>query len=159
MKNLSKIENLLTKKVIPYRIGKYSSNAKNAYEAAKEIGIKPKQVVKSLVVRQNGEYVMFLLSIEDEIDVERLRTEQNLSIDIKISPDKITELTGYKLGSVTPFFIQTKLPIYIDIPIFKNNMIGIASGLRGYEILLDPSDLMQLLAAEKKMLSELLIQS
>lgn len=159
MDNLQKIENLLTEKAIPYRIGEYSSHAKNANEAAIEMVVQPKQIVKSLVVKRNNEYVMFLLSIEDEIDVGRLKIEQNIIIDVKIHPEKITELTGYKLGLVTPFFTRTKLPVFIDTAVFENNTIGIASGVRGFEILLSPTDLLNLLSAKKEMLSDLLIQS
>ena len=57
------------------------------------------------------------------------------------------EISGYHVGSVSPLLIKNQIKIYIDSSLFQFQEIGIGSGKKGTEIVLNPSDLKNVLHA------------
>ena len=137
---IQKIEDLLNQKNIGYKIANYPPGVKNAAEAAELIGLPREKIIKSLVFKSKGEFMLLLLQSPKKVNVPKVNEELSLKISMA-SPEEIFEVTGYKIGAVTFFDLKTDLPVYIDAPVMECDKISVASGIRGIDIILDPKDL------------------
>ena len=59
--------------------------------------------------------------------------------------DEVLEVTGYQVGTVTPFGMKKQVKVLIDPNVFKEEEISIGSGIRNTAILMKSADLRQAL--------------
>lgn len=145
-KKIQKIEDLLTRKNISYKIVNYSPNAKDASEAATQIGLPLERIIKSLVFKSGNIFIILLIPSPKRVNIQKVSLELSSKISMA-SPKETSKVTGYKIGAVTVFELKTKLPIYIDSSVMEYDKISIASGTRGIEIILSPNDLKEITEA------------
>ncbi len=136
---MQELENYLSDNKIEYEICSYNPNVKDTVTAAKQMNLNIEQIIKSLLVIKKNEYYLLLLSSNDKISNNQYKMADR---------EKIKEITGYDLGSVTPFFLKNDIDIIIDEKVLALNKISIASGTRGFDILLSPKDLVELINAK-----------
>ena len=67
--------------------------------------------------------------------VKRLLGVSKLSF---ASPEQTTELTGMEIGGVTPFGLESPLPVYVDAAVLELDRAIVGGGSRAMKILLDP---------------------
>ena len=150
---MKKIKHFLNQHNIQFKIVQYSEQVKNAEEASKFIGLPLVQIVKSLLVKINGNFLLFLLSSDKKLDTTLI--EKDLDAKMKLaSPDEVFKITGYRIGTVTPLFLKNNIKIYIDVSLLEFEQIGIGSGMKGIEIILNPNDLKNILNASEMKLSK-----
>jgi Cys-tRNA(Pro)/Cys-tRNA(Cys) deacylase len=64
------------------------------------------------------------------------------------SPERVSETTGYQIGSIPPFgWITSGFRVFIDKALLAVPEVGVGSGQWGVEILLSPSDLVRVTGA------------
>ena len=139
---INHIENLLKGNNIQYRLAEYSSDVKNAAEASKQIGLPENQMLKSLLVKSKNDFLMFLVSSPNKVNFQKVNKILQTKIDMA-TREEIQKITGY----VCPFHLKIQIPIYIETLVFENKNVGIASGVRGFEVVLDPGDLQKITQA------------
>lgn len=126
----------LKDKNIKYEIKKYNPNVKDTLTASKEINLDISQIIKTLLVIKKNRYYLLLLSSD-----KKVKSNEYKMANI----NDIERITGYKLGTVTPIKLKSKIPIIVDKKIFKLKTISIASGKRGFDILIETNDLKKLI--------------
>lgn len=145
--SVQNIEELLIKNGISYKVVNYSSWVENAQEAALETGLDLEKMVKTLIFKAGDKYLALLISSPERVDIQKVNQQLALKISMA-SPEETLEVTGCVIGAVTVLGLKNKLSIYLDSTIMEYDTIGIASGVRGTEILMSPDDLKKATGAE-----------
>jgi Cys-tRNA(Pro)/Cys-tRNA(Cys) deacylase len=116
-------------------------------EAAAARGMRPGQVVKSLVVRRGDDDYLFVLVPGDRtISWPRLR--DLLGVSRLSMPDAATALaaTGYERGTITPFGATTAWPVVADERLVGTE-ISVGAGASGVTIVAAGADVVRVLDA------------
>jgi Cys-tRNA(Pro)/Cys-tRNA(Cys) deacylase len=116
-------------------------------EAAAARGMRPGQVVKSLVVRRGDDDYLFVLVPGDRtISWPRLR--DLLGVSRLSMPDAATALaaTGYERGTITPFGSTTAWPVVADERLVGTE-ISVGAGASGVTIVAAGVDVVRVLDA------------
>jgi Cys-tRNA(Pro)/Cys-tRNA(Cys) deacylase len=116
-------------------------------EAAAARGMRPGQVVKSLVVRRGDDDYLFVLVPGDRtISWPRLR--DLLGVSRLSMPDAATALaaTGYERGTITPFGATTAWPVVADERLVGTE-ISVGGGASGVTIVAAGVDVVRVLDA------------
>src|SRR3954451_15288883 len=83
--------------------------------AARLLGVEPREVVKSLVVRRHdGEYLFALVPGDRRISWAKLRAAVGVNKLRLPEPHLALEATGYERGTITPLGSTTAWPVYAD---------------------------------------------
>ncbi len=136
---------ILDKMKIDYTLVEYyTGNDVSALAVAKQIGVLPGHVFKTLVVR--GEKTGVLIASipgDRELDLKALaRISGNKKIEM-VALNDIKPLTGYIRGAVSPFGIKNKYPYYLDRRVLDQEKIYISAGIRGVQINLSSSSVIE----------------
>lgn len=115
-------------------------NASSLHDAAGIMGIRPADIVKTMVVRKKSpapeSYVLVLVPGDRQISWPKLRALVGANkLDI---PDEshALETTGYGRGTVTPLGASGSLPVYADATV-PGRRIALGSGEHGYSAFVD----------------------
>ncbi|MBA4319750.1 MAG: hypothetical protein C0412_15225 [Flavobacterium sp.] len=146
-RNVQGIEELLKKNNIDFNVVNYSSGVKNANEAAMETGLDLEKMIKTLIFKSDDKYLALLIPSPKKVNTQQVNQKLGLKINMA-SPKEILEVTGCEIGTVTILGLKNKLSIYVDSSVMKYDTIGIASGVKGAEILMNPDDLRKITGAE-----------
>lgn len=117
-------------------------------EAAAARGVRPADIVKTLVVRRAADDYLFVLVPGDrEISWPKLR--RHLGVNRISMPDAATarEVTGYDRGTITPFGSLRALPVLADETILGRT-VSVGAGAHGVAASLDADDVCRVLAAD-----------
>jgi len=113
----------------------------SAESVAAKIGLPPARVFKTLVVRGDRRGVLLAVVPGDtELDSKALA---RLSGDRKVDTVPLKEvqpLTGYVRGGVTALACKKPYPVFVDESMMRFDTVSVSAGVRGTQILLQPSD-------------------
>lgn len=117
-------------------------------EAAAARGVRPADIVKTLVVRRGeGDYLFVLVPGDREISWPKLRA--HLAVNRLSMPDAATarDVTGYERGTITPFGSSTAWPVVVDATI-TGRPVSIGAGAHGVAATVPADDLAAALGAD-----------
>lgn len=135
------LEQKLNKFNVEYTFQNYNPKVCTAKEASQQIGIPCQNMIKTIVFKnEENNYVVCLLSSEDKINMSKLKKITNKTIGMA-TPQEILEQTGYQIGTVTPLLLKEEIKILIDKTVFSKEYIGLGTGKKGVEIILNPNEL------------------
>ena len=60
--------------------------------------------------------------------------------------DEVLEVTGYRVGTVSPFGMARPVKVMIDVSVLKEEEISIGSGVRNTAVIMNSVDLQRALA-------------
>jgi len=106
----------------------YSESTKTAQEAADAIGCEIGQIVKSLVFNSNDKGLLFLVSGNNKLDVDKVARELKIEIK-KADADFVKKVTGFSIGGVPPVAHETKMETYIDQDLLAYDEVWAAAGM------------------------------
>ena len=115
--------------------------ALDAETVARQIGLRPEQVFKTLVARgdRNG-VCLAVVPANMELD-EKALARLNGDRKTELVPLKeVQALTGHVRGGVTALACKRKYPVFIDDTAELFDVISVSAGARGIQILLSPTD-------------------
>jgi Cys-tRNA(Pro) deacylase len=116
-------------------------------EAARERGVEPADVIKTIVVRRADDDYLFVLVPGDRvISWPKLRAFVGVS---RLSmPDAATAkaATGYERGTITPFGATTAWPVIADSRV-AGRLITLGAGARSTAVAVDADDTIRILEA------------
>jgi len=131
---------------IPYRVFRHSQPVNSVEQAAEQRGQRPGQVVRSIVFRlEQDEYLMVLVTGGRQVSWKALRHYLGRSRLTMASADEVFKVTGYRIGTVSPFGLPQPMRILVDRSVMDEEEVSLGSGLRGVAILLKSKDLLQAL--------------
>ena len=137
---------ILDKNKIDYSLGEYEVDVDDlsAPNVAKKIGMPLEKVFKTLVARgdKNG-VLMACIPGGAELNLKNLASiSGNKKVEM-VHLKEVQGLTGYIRGGVSPLGSKKSYPVYIDSSVESWEQIAISAGMRGYQILINPKDLIQ----------------
>jgi Cys-tRNA(Pro) deacylase len=131
---------------IPHRIFRHETLVDSFEQAASDRNQRPEQVVRSILFQvRPDEFVMVLMAGREQVDWRSLRRLVGRSRMRMATEDEVLEVTGYRVGTVSPFGLKNQVRVLIDSSVLKEEEISIGSGIRNTAIILKSADLRQAL--------------
>ena len=131
---------------IPHRVFRHENQLMSFEQAAAERNQRPEQIVRSILFQiRPGEFVMVLVAGREQVDWRKLRQFVGRSRVRMATEEEVLEVTGYRVGTVSPFGLKTELKILIDESVLREEEISLGSGSRQMAILMKSADLRQVL--------------
>ena len=131
---------------VPHRIFVHPGQVHSLEQAARERDQSPDEVVRSIVFRLNkDEYVMVLITGERQVSWPALRKHLGASRVTMAKPEEVRAVTGYELGTVSPFGLPQPLRVLVDESVTAQAEVSIGSGVRGVAVILKTDDLVRAL--------------
>ncbi len=97
------------------------SETHTAEQAASTHNVPVENIVKSLLVEKDGEFVLFLVPGDRKLDLEKINGRMANAIEVK-------EVTGYSIGGVPPFGHIKKLKVFVEEGFDRENCLLAAGG-------------------------------
>ena len=127
---------------IPHRIFRHETPVDSFEQAASDRNQRPEQVVRSILFQvRPEEFVMVLTAGREQVDWRGLRKLVGRSRMRMATEDEVMEVTGYRVGTVTPFGMKRQVRVLIDSSVLREAEISIGSGVSNTAILLKSADL------------------
>lgn len=116
----------------------------DAVHVAKEVGMPPDQVFKTLCVRGDKTGVLFaVIPGNGELDLKKLaRVSGNKRCEM-VHLKEVLPLTGYIRGGCSPLGAKKDYPVFIDESCRSCDRIAISAGMRGMQIMAAPEDIIR----------------
>ena len=140
----------LEKLNIPHRIFRHETPVDSFEQAASDRNQRPEQVVRSILFQvRPAEFAMVLMAGREQVDWRSLRKLVGRSRMRMATEDEVLEVTGYRVGTVTPFGMKRQVRVLIDSSVLREEEISIGSGVSNTAILLKSADLRRALGDAK----------
>jgi Cys-tRNA(Pro) deacylase len=134
---------------VPYTLHLHDHPIASLEQAARERGLRPAQVVRSLVFRgEDGTFLMVLAPGPGKVSWPRLRRYLGVTRLTTASPEEVERVTGYPPGAVSPLGLPTPLRILADRSLVEEQVVSIGAGVRHAGVVLDSGDLVRLIQPE-----------
>ena len=127
---------------IPHRIFVHETPVTSFEQAAADRGQRAGQIVRSILFNiRPEEYLMVLVAGPDQIDWRKLRQYVKRSRIRMATEEEVLAVTGYRIGTVSPFGVRNPVQVLIDASVLKEEEVSIGSGVRSTAIILKSADL------------------
>lgn len=111
--------------------------ARTLEEAAAGLGLEPKDIVKTLVVKRSDDAYLFALVPGDRaISWPKLRALVGVNKLRLPEPELALAATGYERGTIVPIGSEVDWPVFADISI-TGRRIAMGAGAHGYSLFVD----------------------
>lgn len=135
---------------ISYELREYAVDESDlsAQAVASKVGLPIGQVFKTLVVRGDKTGVLFAcVPGEAEVDLKKLASASGNKKAELVHLKEVQPLTGYIRGGVSPIGAKKAFPVYIDETACLWPFVSISAGIRGCQMLVAPTSLVEALHA------------
>ncbi len=127
---------------IPHQVFRHENPVFSLEQAASERNQRPEQVVRSILFQiRPEEFVMVLVAGPAQVDWRKLRQLVKRSRVRMATEDEVLEVTGYRIGTVSPFGLKNPVKVMIDESVLREEEVSIGSGIRSVAIILKTVDL------------------
>ena len=132
----------LEKLNVPHRIFKHETPVMSFEQAAADRNQRPGQIVRSILFNiRPEEFLLVLVAGPEQIDWKKLRQLVKRSRVRMATEEEVLEVTGYRVGTVSPFGLKNQVKVVIDASVLKEEEVSIGSGVRSTAIILKTEDL------------------
>jgi len=132
MANLLQIEKHLKDKKIPYQVrdldGNPSTDSGQGVFTVSDVvnsGVDENNVVKTLIVRGNSDFVALAVRGKDRIDFKKVRRLFGSKSELA-KPDEVKKIVGVPVGAVCPILLN--IPLYFDESVMNLKHVNMGSG-------------------------------
>lgn len=84
---------------------------------------------------------MVLVAGPDQVDWRKLRQLVKRSRVRMATEEEVLEVTGYRVGTVSPFGLRNPVKVLIDQSVLKEEEVSLGSGVRGVAIVMKSADI------------------
>lgn len=114
-------------------------------DASKAVGAPAEAILKSIVLRADGNFVLALMSGVNRVDLKAVR--KLLSGVKKVSmaaPETVFEFSGFAVGGVPPVGYPVRLEAFLDEDLFLQDTVWAAAGTDHAFFPVSPEELLRL---------------
>lgn len=127
---------------IPHRVFRHERPVTSFEQAASDRNQRPEQIVRSILFQvRPGEFVMVLMAGPAQVDWRKLRQLVKRSRVRMATEEEVLEVTGYRVGTVSPFGVRNQIRVLIDASVLREDEISLGSGVRRTAIIMKSKDL------------------
>jgi prolyl-tRNA editing enzyme YbaK/EbsC (Cys-tRNA(Pro) deacylase) len=83
---------------------------------------------------------MVLMAGRDQVDWKKLRQLVKRSRVRMATEEEVLEVTGYRIGTVSPFGVKNRIRVLLDASVLREEEISIGSGVRNMAIIMKSKD-------------------
>jgi len=131
---------------IPHRLFHHETPVTSFAQAASDRKQRPEQIVRSILFQiKLGEFAMVLMAGRDQIDWKKLRQIVKRSRVRMATEEEVLEVTGYRIGTVSPFGLKNQIRVLLDASVLREEEISIGSGVRNTAIIMKSEDIQRAL--------------
>ncbi len=142
---LTPLMQFLTDQNITFRLLPHQSPATTIEDAAQQRGIRPSQMVKAILLRDMGNiYALACAPGDRSVDPKKVRDLLQCRRMTCVDQSDVENITGYKVGTVTPLLLKRHMPVIFDPCLFEEKEVTISSGDRMAGLALSIDDLAKL---------------
>ncbi|MER2520711.1 MAG: YbaK/EbsC family protein [Bdellovibrionales bacterium] len=125
---------------------KHPDGIRSAAELAEHIGVPVAQIPKTLLLEiKNKGYLVCVLGSDRKVDTKVIAKNMG-GWNISMAPrDAISKITGFQLGTVSPFGLSKSLTIILDESLLDLPKVYLGCGVKGYDIGVDVHELIRAL--------------
>lgn len=139
------ITQYLTKQGVPFTLLPHKTPAVSIEDAARQRGISPNIMLKTLLLRDMGD-LMFAACVpgDQQVDPKKVRAHFNCRRVTCVSFDEVESITGFKPGTLTPLRLPDDIQIIFDTKILQLPQVTISSGSDMAGVLINTSSILEL---------------
>ncbi len=131
---------------VPYRVFEHSQPPTSLEDAARQRGQVPGQIIRSILFRyEKDKFFITLMAGPGQISWRKLRLHLGVSRISMATEDEVLAVTGYSVGTVSPFGLPRPVRILADVSVFEPEQVSLGSGVRGVAIIMKSADLQRVL--------------
>ena len=125
-----------------YEEYEYDENDLDGHHVAEYLGIPYEEVFNTLTaVSDKGEYLVFCISVDDEIDLKKAAVLAGVKRVDLIHVKDLLNVTGYIRGGCSPIGMKKQYRTFIDEMAELIDSICVSAGQRGVQLKMKPQDL------------------
>ncbi len=148
------VHNFLQNEDIQHEFFLMEARAKDDKRNLEVLGLKQKEVVKSIIIFIDGKPFNGIIPFNKKISLKKIRQHYPDSKVEIASPKTMVEMTGYVVGSIPPVAHKTKSTTLIDKDCMKLEVLYTGGGEPNAMLKIRPRDLQGLTGAEVLDISE-----
>jgi len=119
-----------------------------AREAARQLGVPPHQVAKTLIMEdEQGRPLIVIMHGDCEVSTKNLARQTGAKKVGPCAPDTAQRHSGYQVGGTSPFATRKRMPVWYEDTLMAYPEIYVNGGRRGYLIRIAPDVLSRALGA------------
>ena len=131
-----------------------STSARTAKDAAKSLNCEIGAIVKSLVFRANGSFLICLVAGDKRCSLNKLKKIIGKKDVCMANADEVKDNTGFSIGGVAPIAHLKKLNILIDKSLGRFQSVFAAAGHPNSIFKIEYNQLVQMAKGEVKEIAE-----
>ena len=135
---------------IPYTAHTYDPNVGlDGMSVAGQLGQDPAAVFKTLVVKgASGGYYVFDIPVAETLDLKKAAKAVGEKSVAMLPQKELLPLTGYVHGGCSPVGMKKQFPTVFDETAELFDTICVSAGKVGFQVEVNPADLIELMGAE-----------
>jgi Cys-tRNA(Pro) deacylase len=145
---VERVASFLRNAGVEARIEEFQTQTPTAEDAARAVGCKLTQIVKSLVFECDGSPVLVLVPGDRRADARKVAGAAGAHRAKVAGPDEVRTATGFEPGAVAPFPLPRVSRILVDRQVLVHERVWIGAGSPNHLATLAPADLVRLARAE-----------
>lgn len=145
---VERVASFLREAGVEARIEEFRVGTPTAEAAARAVGCKLAQIVKSLVLDCDGSPVVVLVPGDRRADARKVAQAAGARHAKVAGPDEVRTATGFEPGAVAPFPLPRVSRVFVDRQILVHDRVWIGAGSPNHLATLAPADLVRLAKAQ-----------
>ena len=130
------------------RIEEFSEGTPTAADAARAVGCKLGQIVKSIVLACDARFVIVLTPGDRRADLAKVGHAAGCGKVRVASRDEVLAATGFAVGAVAPFPLLKVDRVFVDRGLLGHKRVWVGAGSPKHMAALSPADLVRLARAQ-----------
>ncbi|TXL62855.1 Cys-tRNA(Pro) deacylase [Aeromicrobium terrae] len=111
-------------------------------EAARELGVDPARVLKTLLADVDGELCVGVVPVTGQLDLKALAAALGGKKATMADPARAERATGYVVGGISPLGQKRAHRTVVDVSAESFDTVLVSAGRRGLDVELAPADLL-----------------
>ena len=145
---VERVSSFLRQTGVEARIEEFEAGTPTAVDAARAVGCKLGQIVKSLVFDCGGRWVVALVPGDRRADSAKIARAAGVARAKIASPDEGEKATGFVAGAVAPFPLPHVHRVFVDRGLLSHKRVWIGAGSPSHMAVIAPGDLVRLARAQ-----------
>lgn len=149
MHNETPVTVALSRMGIPFEFHLHETPLRSLEQAARERGLRPEQIVRSLLFRtESAVFIMVLVPGPRKVAWPKLRSYLEVSRITTADEEQVEAVTGYPIGGVSPFGLKQPVRLLADQRLADLEIISLGAGIRNAGVILKSKHLLEHLKPE-----------
>jgi prolyl-tRNA editing enzyme YbaK/EbsC (Cys-tRNA(Pro) deacylase) len=145
---VQRVADFLRQNAAEARIEEFPQGTPTALDAARAVGCKLGQIVKSLVFVCDGRFVLVLTPGDHRADARKVAEAAGCTAARVAKATEVLEATGFAAGAVAPFPLPKVSQIFVDRGLLAHKRVWIGAGSESHLAAIAPADLVRLARAQ-----------